>query len=46
MPLIFLTARLREREHARMRAAGAAAVLHKPFNPLTLARELRAALAS
>jgi two-component system, OmpR family, response regulator len=44
LPVVFLTGRLREKEREAMLAAGARGVLRKPFNPLTLAEELRALL--
>ena len=44
VPVVFLTARSRPDDVARARALGAAACLPKPFDPLTLAAELRAAL--
>ena len=44
VPVVFLTAKTQRDELARAMAIGAAACLNKPFDPLTLARELRAAL--
>ena len=44
VPVVFLTAKTQRDELARASAIGAAACLHKPFDPLTLAGELRAAL--
>ena len=44
IPVVFLTARTQRPEVERALAAGAAACLTKPFDPMTLARELRAAL--
>jgi CheY-like chemotaxis protein len=44
VPVVFLTAKAREAEIDRLRGLGAAGVLTKPFDPMTLARELRAAL--
>jgi two-component system, OmpR family, response regulator len=41
IPVIFLTARAMPKDLSAMIAAGAAGVLTKPFNPLTLAREVR-----
>lgn len=41
VPVVVLTAR-REVEDARWRAAGAAGVLFKPFQPASLAQEIRA----
>jgi CheY-like chemotaxis protein len=43
-PVVFLTAKTQRDEVARARAVGAVACLNKPFDPLTLADELRAAL--
>ena len=43
-PVVFLTARSQRAESERAEAAGARACLAKPFDPLTLARDLRAAL--
>jgi len=45
MPVIFITARAQSYELARFQAAGAAGVITKPFDPMTLALELRAVLA-
>ena len=45
VPVVFLTAKTQRDEMARARALGAAACLTKPFDPLTLAGELRAVLA-
>ena len=44
-PVVFLTARTRRDEMTRALLIGAAACLGKPFDPLTLAGDLRAALA-
>ena len=43
-PVIFLTARTQQDDMTRALALGAAACLVKPFDPLTLATELRSAL--
>jgi DNA-binding response OmpR family regulator len=43
--VIFLTAKTQRGEVARALAIGAAACLTKPFDPLTLAADVRAALA-
>jgi DNA-binding response OmpR family regulator len=43
IPVVFLTAKTQRDEVARAIAIGAAACLTKPFDPLTLAAELRAA---
>ena len=44
VPVVFLTAKTQREERERAIAAGAVACLTKPFDPLTLAAELRAAL--
>lgn len=44
IPVVFLTARTQRGETDRALALGAKACLSKPFDPMTLARELRAAL--
>jgi len=44
VPVVFLTAKTQRDEVARALALGAIACLTKPFDPLTLAGELRAAL--
>lgn len=43
-PVVFLTAKSQKDEMSRAMALGATACLVKPFDPLTLATELRAAL--
>ena len=43
-PVIFLTAKAMLSELERLRALGAAGVLTKPFDPMTLALQVRAAL--
>ena len=45
VPVVFLTAETRPAEVARLQALGAAGVLTKPFDPLTLPDELRALIA-
>ncbi|HEY0970601.1 MAG TPA: response regulator [Gemmatimonadales bacterium] len=45
LPVVFLTAKTQRTEQERALALGAAACLTKPFDPLTLAAEIRAALA-
>lgn len=45
IPVIFLTARGNPPEVARLKGLGAAGVLIKPFNPRTLADDVRAILA-
>jgi CheY-like chemotaxis protein len=44
IPVVFLTAKAMAAEVARLRSLGAVGVLTKPFDPLTLAADLRAAL--
>ena len=44
VPVVFLTAKTQRDEVARALALGAVACLTKPFDPLTLAGELRSAL--
>ena len=41
-PVIFLTAKAQPEEIARLRALGAIEVLAKPFDPMTLAEQVRA----
>jgi two-component system, OmpR family, response regulator len=41
LPILFLTGRAGEKASAEMLAAGATGVLVKPFDPLTLASEVR-----
>lgn len=41
LPVIFLTAKVQPREVQRLRDLGAIAVIAKPFNPMTLADQLR-----
>lgn len=45
MPVVFITARAQAHELARFVRYGAAGVITKPFDPMTLALELRAVLA-
>lgn len=40
IPVIFLTAKVQSLERERLRDAGAAGFLSKPFNPMTLATEI------
>lgn len=40
-PVVFMTAKGLASEHAELLALGAAAVLEKPFNPMTLAQTLQ-----
>jgi CheY-like chemotaxis protein len=44
VPVVFLTAKTQRSETERALALGAVACLTKPFDPMTLARDLRAAL--
>ena len=44
IPVVFLTAKAIAAELERLKGLGAAGVLTKPFDPMTLARELRALL--
>ena|SRR5215207_8933291 len=44
LPVIFLTAKTQGAEVERLKALGAAAVLTKPFDPMTLHRQVAAAL--
>lgn len=44
IPIVFLTAKTQRDEVARALALGAIACLTKPFDPMTLASELRSAL--
>ena len=44
VPVVFLTAKTQQDEMRRALALGATACLVKPFDPMTLAMELRAAL--
>ncbi len=44
IPVVFLTAKAMPSEMERLRDLGAKDVLTKPFDPLTLAQQLRAAL--
>ncbi len=44
VPIVFLTAKTQRSETERALAIGAVACLTKPFDPMTLARDLRAAL--
>jgi CheY-like chemotaxis protein len=44
IPVVFLTAKAIAAEVDRLKSLGAAGVLTKPFDPMTLARELRSVL--
>lgn len=43
-PVIFITARAQDRDRERLLGLGAAGVITKPFDPMNLAREVRAAV--
>lgn len=43
-PVIFITARAEQAERERLLALGAAGVIAKPFDPMTLAAQIRALL--
>ena len=45
IPVVFLTAKAMSSELERLKALGAVAVLTKPFDPMKLPQELKAALA-
>ena len=45
IPVVFLTAKTQRDERERALSLGAAACLTKPFDPMTIASEIRAALA-
>jgi CheY-like chemotaxis protein len=45
IPVVFITARTQAQDRERLMQLGAAAVIAKPFDPMLLARELRAVLA-
>ncbi len=44
VPVVFLTAKAQVRERAELESLGAAGVLAKPFDPMTLGSDLAAAL--
>jgi CheY-like chemotaxis protein len=44
IPVMFLTGSVQRDEHERFKELGAAGVLRKPFDPMTLADELRRCL--
>lgn len=46
VPVVFMTARLQPAEIEEYRAQGAIGVIPKPFDPMTLAEEIRALVAS
>ena len=45
-PVVFITARAQAHEQERFRSLGAIGVITKPFDPMTLAGDLRALLAA
>lgn len=45
VPVVFLTARTQATEQEHLRSLGAKGVIAKPFNPLTLASEVRTFIA-
>lgn len=45
-PVVFITASVQADERARLMALGAAAVIAKPFDPMTLAAQLRSVIAA
>jgi CheY-like chemotaxis protein len=44
VPVLFMTAKVQPQEMERYLALGAAGVIRKPFDPMTLARDVRALL--
>jgi CheY-like chemotaxis protein len=46
IPIVFITARTQSQDRARLLQLGAIGVIGKPFDPMTLAKELRAVLSS
>ena len=45
VPIVFITARTQDKDVARLRSLGAAGVIQKPFDPMTLASTVRSFLA-
>jgi DNA-binding response OmpR family regulator len=45
IPVVFMTARVQRSEVAHLLSLGAAGVVAKPFDPLTLAKSVRACVA-
>ena len=45
-PVVFITARAQAQDKARLMALGAVGVITKPFDPMTLAQDVRAILAA
>ena len=46
IPIVFITARTQSQDRQRLLQLGAVGVIGKPFDPMTLAKELRAVLAA
>ena len=46
IPVVFITARTQAQDRQRLLELGAVALISKPFDPMTLARELRSVLAA
>lgn len=46
IPIVFITARTQAQDRSRLLQLGAIGVIAKPFDPMTLARELRAVLSA
>jgi two-component system OmpR family response regulator len=46
IPIIFITARTQSQDRQRLLQLGAIGVISKPFDPMSLAKELRAVLAA
>jgi len=46
MPIVFITARTQTQDRERLLQLGAIGVISKPFDPMSLAKELRAVLAA
>jgi CheY-like chemotaxis protein len=46
IPVVFMTARVQPREVAEFKSLGAAGVIEKPFDPITLARSVRACVSA
>ncbi len=44
IPIVFITARTQSQDRARLLQLGAIGVIGKPFDPMTLAKELRSVL--
>lgn len=46
IPVVFITARTQTQDRERLMQLGAVSVISKPFDPMSLAKELRAVLAA